>query len=169
MNVLKICLGVVLFGLLIAVVQLVDSPLDTPLARFQRLPDVSVAHVADAEWAIGHSASTLLLLDYVIENDSSDKVRAVDVRQKVFGQLATENTPVSRLKAVGWTKALAGGNSFETLAGTTVADAALYGEIAAVARQGGFEGYQDDFTTALNNIMPMTSVFPPADGAILLA
>lgn len=111
----------------------------------------------------------MLLLDYAIENDLPDKARAVEARQKVFAQLAGENTPASRLKATGWAAALAGGNSFENLAGTTVADAALYGEIAEVARQGGFEGYQDDFTAALNGILGMANVFPPADGAIMLA
>ncbi|MGA2138426.1 MAG: hypothetical protein ABSH14_06145 [Verrucomicrobiia bacterium] len=169
MKALKFCLGVLLFGALIAVVQLADSPLDTPIAQFQRLPDVSVMHLAEAEWAVGRSGSALLLLDYPIENDLPDKPKAVEGRQRVFTQLASENTPASRLKATGWAAALAGGNSFENLAGTTVADAALYGEIADVAKQGGFEGYQDDFTAALNNILVMANVFPPADGAIMLA
>ena len=168
MKVLRVCLGVLLFGALITVVQLADSPLDTPIAQFQRLPDVSVMHMAEAEWAVGRSGSALLLLDYTIENDLSDKAKAVEARQRVFTQLASENTPASRLKATGWAAALAGGNSFENLAGTTVADAALYGEIADVARQGGFEGYQDDFTAALNSILGMANVFPPAEGAIML-
>ncbi|HUJ72507.1 MAG TPA: hypothetical protein VLZ30_09690, partial [Verrucomicrobiae bacterium] len=164
----KVLWGVLLFGALITVVQLVDAPLDTPIAQFQRLPDVSVMHMAEAEWAVGRSGSALLLLDYTIENDLPDKAKAVESRQRVFAQLASENTPASRLKATGWAAALAGGNSFENLAGTTVADAALYGEIADVAKQGGFEGYQDDFTAALNNILGMANVFPPADGAIML-
>jgi hypothetical protein len=169
MKALKVCLGVLLFGALITVVQLADSPLDTPIAQFQRLPDVSVLHLAEAEWAVGRSGSALLLLDYPIENDLPDKAKAVEGRQRVFTQLASENTPASRLKATGWAAALAGGNSFENLAGTTVADAALYGEIADVAKQGGFEGYQDDFTAALNSILGMANVFPPAEGAIMLA
>jgi hypothetical protein len=169
MNVLKVCWGVILFAALIAVVQLADSPLDTPVARFQQLPDVSAVNMAQAEWAAGRSSSALLLLDYAIENDLPGKAAAVDARQKVFAQLAGENTPASRLKAIGWSAVLAGGNSFENLAGTTVADAALYGEIADVARQGGFERNQDDFTTALNSVASMATVFPPAEGAITLA
>jgi len=50
-----------------------------------------------------------------------------------------------------------------------VADAALYGEIAEVAKQGGFDGIQDDFIASLNNILPMATVFAPADGTIMLA
>jgi len=61
-----------------------------------------------------------------------------------------------------------GGNSFESLAGGTVADAVLYGEIAQVARDGGFEGYQDTFIGTLNNILGMANVFPPAAGTITL-
>jgi hypothetical protein len=167
MKVLRFVLGVMLFGALIVVVQLADSPLDTPSAKYERLPEVSLLHMADADWAAGRSSSALLLLDYAIENGSADKTDAVDARQKVFAQLASENTPVSHLKATGWAAAL-GGNSFENLAGTTVADAALYGDIADLAKQGKLEGNQDGFITALNGITGMDNVFPPAQGAITL-
>jgi hypothetical protein len=167
MKVVRFILGVILFGALIVVVQLADSPLDTPSAKYGRLPEVSLPHMADAEWAAGRSSSALLLLDYAIETDSPDKQTAVDSRQKVFAQLAGQNTPVSRLKATGWAAAL-GGNSFENLAGTTVADAAQYGDIAELARQGGLEGNQDGFIAALNGITSIENVFPPAQGTITL-
>jgi len=169
MKVLKFFVGVIIFGALITVVQLADSPLDTPVARFQQLPDISVTQMAEAEWAVGRVSSALLLFDYAVENNLPEKARTMEARQKVFAQLASENTPASRLKATGWTAALAGGSSFENLAGTTVADAALYGDIAQVARQGGFEGNQDDFIAALNSIASMSTVFPAADGTIILA
>jgi hypothetical protein len=168
MKALKFCFGVILFGALIAVVQLADPPQDTPAAKFQQLPDVSLLNTAQAEVAAGRSGVALLLLDYVIENNLPDKAQATDLRQKVFTQLAAENTPVSRLKATGWAATMVGGNSFENLAGGTVADAVLYGEISQVARDGGFEGYQDAFTGSLNNILGMANVFPPAAGAITL-
>jgi hypothetical protein len=167
MKVLRFVLGVILFGALIVVVQLADSPLDTPSAEYRRLPDVSLPHMADAELAAGRSSSALLMLDYAIENNSPDKQKAVDARQKVFAQLAGQNTPASRLKATGWAAAL-GGNSFENLAGTTVADAAQYGDIADLARQGGLEGNRDGFINALNGLAGMANVFPPAEGAITL-
>ena len=152
----KSCLGADPFWQrLIVVVQLADPPQDSPAVRFQRLPDVSVLHMAHAAWAARQSGPALLLMEYVIENDLPDKAQATDARQKIFAQLAVDNTPVSRLKATGWAAVLAGGNSFESLAGNTVADAVSYGEIAEVARQGGFEGYQDDFTDALNSILGM--------------
>jgi hypothetical protein len=167
MKVLRFVLGVILFGALIVVVQLADSPLDTPSAEYRRLPDVSLPHMADAELAAGRSSSALLMLDYASENNSPDKQKAVDARQKVFAQLAGQNTPASRLKATGWAAAL-GGNSFENLAGTTVADAAQYGDIADLARQGGLEGNRDGFINALNGLAGMANVFPPAEGAITL-
>lgn len=55
MKALKVCLGALLFGALITVVQLADSPLDTPIAQFQRLPYVNVMQLAEAEWAVGRS------------------------------------------------------------------------------------------------------------------
>lgn len=169
MKILKVVWGLILFGALIVVVQLADPPQDSPVVRFQRLPDVSALHMAHAAWGTRQSGPALLLMDYAIENDLPDKVQATEARQKIFAQLAVDNTPVSRLKAIGWASLLAGGNSFESLAGNTVADAVSYGEIAEVARQGGFEGYQDDFTDALNNILGMAKVFPPADSTIMLA
>ena len=168
MKALKICLGVILFGTLIAVVQLADPPQDTPSAKFQQLPDVSLVTTAQAERAAGRSGVALLLLDYVIENDLPEKAAATKLRGEGCTQLAGENTPVSRLKATGWAATLVGGNSFESLAGGTVADAVLYGDIAQVAREGGFEGYQDTFTSSLNNILGMANVFPPAAGTITL-
>jgi hypothetical protein len=168
MKVLKFCFGVILFATLIAVVQLADPPQDTPSANFQRLPDVSLVTTAQAEWAAGRSGVALLLLDYVIDNDLPDKAQATELRQKVFTQLAAENTPVSRLKATGWAATLAGGNSFENLAGGSVADAVLYGDIAQVGRDGGFEGFQDAFTGQLNSILGIANVFPPAAGTITL-
>jgi hypothetical protein len=168
MKALKICFGVILFGTLIAVVQLADPPQDTPAAEFQRLRDVSLVTTAQAESAAGRSGVALLLLDYVIENDLPEKASAAKLRGEVFTQLAAEHTPVSRLKATGWAATLVGGNSFESLAGSTVADAVLYGDISQVARDGGFEGYQDAFTGELNNILGMANVFPPAAGAITL-
>ena len=168
MKILKVIWGLILLGALIAVVQLADPPQDSPAVRFQQLPDVRVLQLAEAAFATRQSGPALLLMDYVIENHLPDHAQATDARQKIFAQLAVDNTPVSRLKAIGWASILAGGNSFESLAGKTVADSVSYGEVAEIARQGGFEGYQDDFTDALNSILGMSSVFPPADSAILL-
>src|SRR5579871_5837426 len=169
MKVLKICLGIILFGALITVVQLADTPLDTPAAKFQQLPDMTISQVAEAEWAVGHVSSALLLLDYSIDNNLPDKARATESRQKVFAQLANENAPANRVRATGWSTELAGGSSFANLAGSSIADGALYGEIAQTARQGGFDQPPDDFVTALNNITSVDSVFPAADGPITLA
>lgn len=169
MKILKVVWGLILFGALIVVVQLADPPQDSLVVKFQRLPDLSALHMAHAAWASRQSGPALLLMDYVIENDLPDKVQATDARQKIFAQLAVDNTPVSRLKAIGWAAVLANENSFESLAGNTVADAVSYGEIAEVARQGGFEGYQDDFTESLNSILGISKVLPPADSTIMLA
>ncbi len=168
MKILRVVWGLILLAGLVVVVQLADPPHDSPMVRFQRLPDVSVLNMAHAAWAARQSGPALLLMDYVIENDLPDKVQATEARQKTFAQLAVDNTPVSRLKATGWAAVLANGNSFDSLAGNTVADAVSYGDIAQVARQGGFEGYQDDFTEALNSILGMAQVFPPAESTIIL-
>ncbi len=169
MKMLKLCWGLILFGALVLVVQLADTPTDSPGAKFQRLPDANLRTMAEVEWAAGRPEAALLLLDYVIKNDLPDKDMAADTRQKIFTQLAGENTPVTRIEATGWAATVAGGNAFESLAGSTVADAVLYGEIADQSRQGALEDAQDDFIGALNGVRGMSEVFPPAEGAITLA
>lgn len=169
MKILKVCWGAVLLVALVAVVQLADPPTDSPAARFQRLPDVSLKSMTEAEWAAGRTDAALLLLDHIIESDLPEKAQAVEARREIFAKLASENTPMSRLKATGWAAVMSRGNAFENLAGSTVADAALYGEIAELARQGGLEGNQDEFIAALNSIRGIASVFPPAEGAMTLA
>jgi len=169
MKTLKIVWGLILFGALVMVVQLADPPLDSPAARYQRLPDVSLTSLADAERTGGDPQTAMLLLDYVIENNLPDTAEAKVARRKISSQLTTDNTPVNQLKTTGWTGAVAGGNSFASLAGSTVADAVLYGDIAERARQGALDTDSDDFIVALNSLRPMTTIFPPADGAITLA
>ena len=169
MKILKVCWGLLLFGALIVVVQLVDSPLDSPVTQYQRLPEVGLRALARAQWAAGRPGPLLLLADYVIENNLPDKTDADALRQEVFAQLASDRTPASWLQATGWAAVLAGGNSFDSLAGSTVADAVLYGDIADLAQQGALDHGADPFIGSLNDIRGMSAVFPPADGAIALA
>src|SRR5213594_1843543 len=66
-----------------------------------------------------------------------------------------------RLPNVNPRAASEAGNSFENLAGNTIADAALFGDLAPQS--------DPDFSAALDRIRPMTTVFAPAEGAIALA
>jgi len=168
MKILKIVWGLILFGALVMVVQLADPPLDSPSALFERLPDTSLTKLADTQQSGGDSQAALLMLDYAIENDLPDRPDAKLARKRIFSQLAAESTPVNQIKSAGWAGALGGGDSFESLAGSTIADAILYGDIADQARRGALDGDSDDFVAALNSLRPMAMVFPPADGTITL-
>lgn len=166
---LKIGMGVILFGALVVLIQLNDPPTNSPVIAYQRLSDVSLTTTAEAEWGAKRPESALLLLDYVIENDRADKAKAVTMREQIFQQLATDNSPVSRVRATGWAANSAGGNSFERLAGSTVADAVLYGEISELSRQGALDANPDDLVSDLGKISGMAAVFPPAEATITLA
>lgn len=166
---LKIVWAVLLFAALIAVVQLAEEPVDSPALVFQRLPDANLRGMAETKRAGGEPETALLFLDYTIENNLADKTDAKAARQRLFSQLASENNPVTRLKATGNAANLTGANSFESLAGSTIADAVLYGVIADQARAGAFDGGTDDFIASLTSLRGMTAVFPPADGALTLA
>src|SRR2546429_466175 len=66
-----------------------------------------------------------------------------------------------RLPDVATPRAAETGNSFENLAGSTVADSAVSGELPSSA--------DPMFTAALERMRPITTVFAPAEGAIALA
>jgi hypothetical protein len=169
MNFFKIGMGLVLLGALVVVIQLADAPLDSPAAGYQRLPEVPLTTTAEAEWGAQRTESALLLLDYVIENNRADQAKAVDWREKIFKQLGADSSPVSRIKATGWAASTTAANSFESLAGSTVADSVSSGEIAELARAGALDANPDNFISDLNKISSMATVFPMAETTITLA
>jgi len=162
MKIVKWLWGLVLLGGLVLLIQLADPPQDSPIVQFQRLPDANLPMLAEGEWVAGRPDAALLLLDYAGDKD------AAGLRSKIFAQLAGDNSPVARVKATGAATLAGGNNSFATLAGNTVADAVLYGDIANAARQNAFDTPPDEMVTALNQIGGITAVFPPAGGAITL-
>lgn len=167
MNVLKIIAGVVLLAVLVAVAQLADPPLNSPAAQYRRLPDVNLTSLAEAEWVAARPATAVLVLDHILTGNQPDKTAAADLRQKIVGQLAADASPAARVAAMGAT--LTGNDGFESLARASVADVALYGEIAELARQGTLDATPDDFVTGLNGVRSLAGVFPPAEGALTLA
>ena len=164
MKILKVVWGLILFGALIAVVQLADPGANSPATLFQRLPAANLRALAEAEWAAGHGETALLLLDYISENRLPDQPAATELRQRIFTQLAADNTAAHRIQATGWAATLASANAYDNLAGSTVADAVLDGDIAELARQGRLASAGDAF----QSLAAMTTVFPPAEGALRL-
>jgi hypothetical protein len=152
--------GIILLGVLLIIFQLADPAQNSPAEKFQRFQDVNLPAIAEAEWAAGRPDTAMLLLDAAGGTS--------DLRQKIIAQLASDNSPVARLKATGISSLIGAGNSFESLAGSTVADAVLYGEVADAARQGAFDAPPDAFVNSLNQISTMATVFPPASGTITL-
>jgi hypothetical protein len=159
-KVFKWVIGILLLGVLVLIFQLSDPPQNSPAAKFQRLPEVSLPAVAEAEWAAGRPDSALLVLDYAGGN--------TELRQKIIAQLAGDSSAVARVRATGVSTLISGPSSYASLAGSSVADAVLYGEIADAARQGAFDAPPDAFITGLNQIGAMAAVFPPSAGAITL-
>lgn len=101
MNVLKFMFGLILLAALVMLVQLPETPMGSPAAQFQQLPDV--------------------------------------------------RPPA----------ALAAGSSYQSLAGSTIADLAMLGELPQQA--------EPEFAAALERIRPMSAVFAPAEAVIVLA
>jgi len=168
MKIFKLVWALVLLAALVIVVQLVDSPRVTPAARFQRLPEVGLLGLAEAEAAAGRDGAALLLLDCLIESNPLNQARVVALRQDRFTQMATDRDPVRRLQTAGWTSQASPGGAFASLAGSSLIDSLLYGQIADLVRHQSLLDTPDDFVTALGQVEPMAAVFPPAEGAITL-
>src|SRR5437867_2708324 len=76
MTVFKVILGLILFGALVAMVQLTEPTLDSPAALFQRLPDVAPA--TGAEPVAGNSFDNLAsgtVADSVLFGDIAEQAR----------------------------------------------------------------------------------------------
>lgn len=169
MKILKWGIGLLLFAALVVVVQLADPLKDSATAKFQRLPDAGLTGIAEGRLASGQSDTAWLLLDYVIENDLPDRPQATALRKKLSAQAEADTSPAGRLRATGLTTSSgSGANSFGSLAGNSVADSVLYGDIADLAKQGALDSGADPLVSSLNKITGISVVFPPADGAIAL-
>jgi hypothetical protein len=168
MKMLKLGAALILLVALVMILQLMDPPKDSPTTEFQRLPDANLRSIAETEAAAGRQDAGLLLLDYVVENDSAHKPEALSLRQNVYSKMVTDKSPLGQLRATGWTALAGGASSFESLASTTVADSVLYGEISNLAQRGAFDNKQDEFVTSLDSVGGIADVFPPAGSAITL-
>ncbi len=145
MKVLKFAAALVLFGALVVIVQLADPLQDSATAKYQRLPDADLTAVAESQIGAVKPDAALLLLDYAVDNNLPGKTGAEALRKKISAQLSTDIAPPA--------------DSFASLAGNSVADTVLYGDVT---------GKNDPLGTALGGIPGLSAVFPPADSTVKL-
>ncbi|MCB1102805.1 MAG: hypothetical protein KDL10_10600 [Kiritimatiellae bacterium] len=139
-----------------------------PLANYQNLPDVDIRAMAEEEWREGHEDSALLLLDYLIAIESPDKTAALQQQAQWLDAIKRRESALGRLKSAGWGALSGEVDSFESLAGSSVADFFVYGDLRDLFRETLLEDDTDEFIVLLSGVGIVTTIFPPADPAVSL-
>ena len=131
--------------------------------EFNQLPDFDFRTEAQSLWDAGEQDSSLVLLQQIIENDWPDKAAAKQLYDDYTRQLQERNSSIGRIKAFGTSFVTGEVNSFEELAGASLADFFVYGDIRDLTRELVFEDDKNNFIIALSALGLLTTAFPPAD------
>lgn len=132
------------------------------------LPDHDLRSMAEEFWRNGEEDTAMMVLDYLIEQDMGDKAAALQLRTDCLRQLRQAGTPVGRLKAAGWGFVSGEVKNWESLAGSTLGDLVVYGDLRDLTREIVFENDTDEFVVVLSGLGVATTAFPPADPAVSL-
>lgn len=127
------------------------------------MPDFDFRTAAQELWQAGEKEEALTLLDSALSFNTPDKVALKELSNDYHKQLKETQSGLGKLKAFGYAFATGKVNSFEELAGSSVADFFIYGDIRDLSRELIFENHADPFIASLSAVGLLTSVFPPAD------
>lgn len=169
LRLLKFLPLLILAAILVALFQLPD-PLrgDARLNEFESLPDADIRAMAEREWQDGRRGTAISLLDYIIENDLPDTPGARSLKENYLAIMQSDATPLGRVKSFGYGALTGKADSFESLAGSAVADLIVYGDIRDIVRELCFEDQADTFVVLLSGVGVATTIFPEAEPAITL-
>lgn len=169
LKLLKFLTILIPLAILVALFQLPD-PLgkDTPLHQFESLPDADIRAMAEREWQEGRRGTAVSLLDYIIENNLPDAPGARSLKENYLAVMQRDATPLGRIKSFGYGALTGNVDSFESLAGSAVADLIVYGDIRDIVRELCFEDQADTFVVLLSGVGVATTLFPEAEPAITL-
>ncbi len=133
---------------------------------YDQLPDADLRDFAEDAWEEGREESAILLLDYIVEQDMEDAPAARAQRDEWLVALAARDTALGRLKAFGWGALTGEVTSGAGMAGATVADFFVYGDVRDLVNQIVFEDDKDELIILLSAAGVATTAFPPADPAV---
>jgi hypothetical protein len=169
MNMLRIVL-IVIFGLaLCAALQLPDPVQNTPEAVFADLPPLDWGSMATAQWKADQAGAAILLLDYVIESEFPNAAVACGLRDEYLTTLHDNSTPAGQVKYFGHPVGEAPDDNYSGLAGLSVADYFVYGNLRGAFDETPKVNQADQFLSLLNGAgTASTSLFPPAEPALAL-
>ncbi|MBU4211053.1 MAG: hypothetical protein KKD33_00560 [Verrucomicrobia bacterium] len=167
MRILQIVLIVVTTLVLIAVLQLPDRARDISGADFAVLPESDLRALAEANWEAGRRGAALEVLDYIGRNKVAGWLVAAGQRDKYRAALRTDTTALGRLTALGTElEPDAAAGSFESLAGSSVADGMIHADIPRLITETS-QG-SNLFITRINEADTLSALFPQAELAFAL-
>ncbi|MCM8541288.1 MAG: hypothetical protein NE328_13525, partial [Lentisphaeraceae bacterium] len=131
--------------------------------EFRQLPDFDFRKEAEKLWNAGEQESALLLLKEIISNNWPDKAAAEQLYNDYGEEIKKRESNLGRLKALGSAFVTGEVNSFEELAGASLADFFVYGDVRDITRELVFEDDANELIVSLSALGLLTTVFPPAD------
>ncbi|MCM8526544.1 MAG: hypothetical protein NE327_08520 [Lentisphaeraceae bacterium] len=173
MKLLKIFIACILLSAVVILLSLPNSK-QTELSdlkkieEFQNLPDFDFRKEAESLWLKGEQEAALLLLQEIITNNWPDKAAAEQLYNHYGEELKKRDSNLGKLKALGSAFVTGKVNSFEELAGASLADFFIYGDVRDLTRELVFEDDASEFIVSLSALGLLTSVFPPADPMVSL-
>lgn len=161
---------------LIALPTAYEQPVDE---TFHAMPDADLAAIAEHHWSTGNRESAITVLEYARETAVTDQQRdnhetgmvksqplCRQLLREYTRQLADEASIDGRLYKIGSGAVTGHIDSWESMAGSTVADFFVVGDIRDLVVQGFFVDDSDELIVALSAVGIATTVWPPADPAI---
>jgi hypothetical protein len=130
------------------------------------LPDDDLRSRAEKFWNRGQEESAMIILDYMVDQEMGDKAAAMQLREDYLRKLQQDKTLVGRLKSAGWGLVSGEVSNWESLAGSTVGDLVVYGDLRDLFREIVLEDNADKFVVTLSTLGLATTLFPPADPAV---
>lgn len=164
MNLLKIAAAAILIITALILISLPGSPTSNKtLEEYQSLPDFDFRSEAQNLWENEEQEAALLLLEEIIANDWPDKAAAEQLYKSYGEEIEKRNSGLGKIKAFGASFITGKVNSFEELAGASLADFFIYGDIRDLSRELIFEDDSNGFIVSLSTLGLLTTLFPPAD------
>lgn len=139
------------------------------LEKLEDLPDCDFAGLAEKYWENGKRAEAFACLEYAVANAIPGSGECAFLREKYLKSEELRKSAWGRLCAVGRGFATGNADDAESLAGAALSDLLLYGDLRDIAKEIAVNEKTDPFVLTLASAGVMTTLFPPADGALSLA
>lgn len=163
---------VVVFGLLGLGTLFLPDPFSTDMdelaaqQEYEALPDADLRSIAELEWEAGRKETALTILSYIIEENMGDAVGARLLMEEYRFEILEDQSAFGRFRAGAYGFVTGKVEDMSSLAGSSVADFIIYGDIRDLLRELVFEDDTDEIVVALSAAGIVTTVFPPAEGAV---